>query len=128
MLAGEPEGDPASILRVADDNTWFAVSDNSRQPVWIEVQFPESMRVVELSKYTFSHGLNMASHMFPYGISDSQWFSMKVSVVWLRLAVVILLKQALCDSNLHWQWVLTKASTTSELCVTMIQTVVTDTM
>jgi hypothetical protein len=65
VVAGEPEGDPESILRTADDSTWFAVCGDGRQPVWIEVLFPEYMRVVELSKYTFSHGMNLANHMFP---------------------------------------------------------------
>ncbi len=33
---------------------------------------------VEMTKYTFSHGMNFANHMFPYGISDSAWLQMKV--------------------------------------------------
>lgn len=71
------EGDPESILRVHDqDSAWFAVSGeagagpglggmgpgggmgggggggmggaNGPQPVWIEVEFPPNMRVVEV--------------------------------------------------------------------------------
>jgi len=74
------EGDAESILRVQDDSAWFMVSGDatsSQQPVWVELEFPETMRVVELTKFTFSHGMNFANHMFPYGISDSAWFQMK---------------------------------------------------
>ncbi|KAG2447529.1 hypothetical protein HYH02_007453 [Chlamydomonas schloesseri] len=83
------EGDADSILRVtpgggssSDTDTgpgsWFTVSsEDASRPVWVEVGFPACMRVVELSKYTFSHGMNMIAHMFPYGISDSSWFQMK---------------------------------------------------
>ncbi|KAJ9515469.1 hypothetical protein QJQ45_016458 [Haematococcus lacustris] len=73
------EGDAESILRVHDqDSAWFVVSgDSGQQPVWIEVELPPNMRVVELQRYTFSHGMNFANHMLPYGISDSAWFQMK---------------------------------------------------
>ncbi|GFR50587.1 hypothetical protein Agub_g12861 [Astrephomene gubernaculifera] len=74
------EGDPDSVLRTGSDDTasWFTVSgDDPSHPVWVEVVFPPHMRVVEFSKYTFSHGMNMIAHMFPYGISDSSWFQMK---------------------------------------------------
>lgn len=54
--------------------------DNGGQSaVWIEVELPPHMRVVDLTKLTFSHGMNFATHMFPYGISDSGWFQMKVN-------------------------------------------------
>jgi len=73
------EGDAESILRVHDQEAaWFMVSsDNGAAPVWIEVELPPNMRVAELSKFTFSHGMNFATHMFPYGISDSAWCQMK---------------------------------------------------
>ncbi|KAG2425797.1 hypothetical protein HXX76_013422 [Chlamydomonas incerta] len=78
------EGDADSILRTASSESdtgagsWFTVSsEDASRPVWVEVAFPPCMRVVELSKYTFSHGMNMIAHMFPYGISDSSWFQMK---------------------------------------------------
>ncbi|GFH20400.1 predicted protein, partial [Haematococcus lacustris] len=76
------EGDAESILRVHDqDSAWFVVSgDSGQQPVWIEVELPPNMRVVELQRYTFSHGMNFANHMLPYGISDSAWFQMKVDL------------------------------------------------
>lgn len=75
------EGDAESILRTHDDSAWFMVSgETGGQAVWIEVEFPPNMRVVELNKYTFSHGMNFANHMFPYGISDSAWFQMKVGI------------------------------------------------
>ncbi|GIL76460.1 hypothetical protein Vretimale_5993 [Volvox reticuliferus] len=78
-VSGETEGDPDSILNTLDDPTsWFNVTgDDPSRPVWLEVVFPPHMRVVELTKYTFSHGMNMSAHMFPYGISDSSWFQMK---------------------------------------------------
>ncbi|GLI64801.1 hypothetical protein VaNZ11_008207 [Volvox africanus] len=78
-VSGETEGDPDSILSTLDDPTsWFNVTgDDPSRPVWLEVVFPPHMRVVELTKYTFSHGMNMSAHMFPYGISDSSWFQMK---------------------------------------------------
>ncbi|EFJ47596.1 hypothetical protein VOLCADRAFT_120965 [Volvox carteri f. nagariensis] len=92
-VSGETEGDPDSILRTLDDPaSWFNVTgDDPLRPVWVEVVFPPHMRVVELTKYTFSHGMNMSAHMFPYGISDSSWFQMKgmcTQVVWRRLRIV----------------------------------------
>lgn len=107
---GETEGDPDSILRTLEDpSSWFNVSsDDSSRPVWLEVLFPPHMRVVELTKYTFSHGMNMASHMFPYGISDSSWFQLKVrhcdmycTVCMYVLYVVPCLSTLCCTSQLR---------------------------
>eukprot|EP00198_Chlamydomonas_reinhardtii_P000506 XP_001689841.1 predicted protein [Chlamydomonas reinhardtii] len=84
MSGDTVEGDADSILRTSSSDSdtgagsWFTVSsEDPSRPVWVEIAFPPCMRVVELSKYTFSHGMNMIAHMFPYGISDSSWFQMK---------------------------------------------------
>lgn len=60
------EGDADSILRTSSSDSdtgagsWFTVSsEDPSRPVWVEIAFPPCMRVVELSKYTFSHGMNM---------------------------------------------------------------------
>lgn len=60
---------------------------------------------LQLAKYTFSHGMNFATHMFPYGISDSAWFQMKVGLWGVGVGTVCGLCEVLSEGLYGFEWV-----------------------